>query len=273
MVNRLRSNREIAPEAARAAEMLKDAGDIRYGAIARNNPALKHEIDDAVRARIAANPDLSECLVRYKSAVAEGADLKGLSGRERGAHEAASMDDLQARLGNAQIKAIVAAQKLKPTQQAGSTAQKSEGALPDPDPLPIERRREQAIAQEIESCLPKKDREALGQSADEQDRRWREARRKLSDLPVMKYLSKQAPANPRQTKDARRWRLGLVSEAWSKLARKRSESREGTEANARRRSDPIRDLASCILERLRPAQAANPEARAQEQTVKNKLGK
>lgn len=168
---------------------LPERGSLKYGNLARRDPALKQRIDALVRDRISSSPEMSVRLEAFERAVEHHADLKGLEGTAREAHRVAAMDDLSARLGNAQLKqAREAAGIAEPPRQRD----RPKPVLPEGDRvvLPAERKRETAISQELSSCLKKGEKEELAKALSAGIEPPAHVVKKVADLPAVRQYAK-----------------------------------------------------------------------------------
>ena len=175
-------------------DSLPERGSLKYGSMAKNVPGLKAEIDGLVENRINESAKLAAKVGAYRKTIEHHANLKGLKGSERQAYEAAAMDDLRARLGNAQLIRI--------KQEAG-IVDGSRRCRPSVVPLlegervamPIERKREQVIAQEISSCLTGREKEELAAVLKEGRRPTERLTAKVAELPALKQYMKHEKSN------------------------------------------------------------------------------
>lgn len=88
-------------------EALPHKGSLKYANLAKAGQShLLQKVDSLVEARIGEDPSLCEKRARWRAAVEQHADLKGLTGEARKSHIAAAESDLVRRLGNAQIGQI-----------------------------------------------------------------------------------------------------------------------------------------------------------------------
>ena len=175
--------REIADE-------LPESGSLKYGNLARRQPELKRKVDDLVRERIEASPELKRKVEAYEKAVERHADLKGLKDTARDAHRAAAMDDLRARLGNAQLKQVkqFAGITDKPCQRATKKPTLPEG---ERVVMPADRKREQVISQELSSRLTKAEKAELANALKTGEKPSQQTAQKVADLPSSKQYAKQ----------------------------------------------------------------------------------
>lgn len=191
---------------------LPERGSLKYGNLAKKAPELKAKVDDLVEQRIRESPKLAEKARSYREAVGRHADLKGLKGPERQAYEAVAMDDLKARLGNAQLKRIKQDAGIPdvPRQRKASSVKLPEG---DQVVTPKDRKREQVIAQEISSCLTSKEKAELASALKEGRKPSKQLADKVVELPSSKQYAKRAQAHRATLKERVALRIASVGPA------------------------------------------------------------
>lgn len=159
----------------------------------KSAPGLKAEIDELVENCIKESAKLAARVETYKKAIECHANLKGLKGSERQAYEAAAMDDLRTRLGNAQLMRIKQEAGIvnEPRQRKAGGAELPEGERVT---MPRDRKREQVIAQEISSCLTGKEKEELATALREGREPAEQVTAKIAELSSLKQYAKQEGA-------------------------------------------------------------------------------
>lgn len=174
-------------------DRLPERGSLKYGSLAKSAPGLKAEIDELVENCIKESAKLAARVETYKKAIECHANLKGLKGFERQAYEAAAMDDLRTRLGNAQLMRIKQEAGIvnEPSQRKAGGAELPEGERVT---MPRDRKREQVIAQEISSCLTGKEKEELATALREGREPAEQVTAKIAELSSLKQYAKQEGA-------------------------------------------------------------------------------
>ena len=192
-------------------------GSLRYGSLTKKNGQLKAEIDALVRQRIKESPQLSRKAMNYERAVERHADLKGLKGAERQAYVAAAMDDLEARLGNAQLA------RAKQEAGIGSVPRQRKAkpvALPEGTRVvsPVERKREQVVAQELGSCLTREEKNELADALAVGGKMPARLTDKLASLPSAKQYAGRREGSGGNLREKIGRRIARMGEALSKKA-------------------------------------------------------
>ncbi len=205
---------------------LPEKGSLKYGNLTKKAPELKAKVDDLVQQRIKESPKLSEKAEGYEKAVDRHADLKGLEGSERQAYKAAAMDDLKARLGNAQLKRIKheAGIASEPRQRDAAAVKLPEGERVVP---PRDRKREQVVAQEINACLTGKEKIELAAALKEGRQPSKELTAKVAELPSSRQYAKQEKAHRASLKERIAMGIARVGAALSSAFDQTSGNRKG----------------------------------------------
>lgn len=152
-------NMQLTDEQVRAiAQALPAEGSLKYAKLARFHPDAAKPVDKAVTDALKSNASMAAAVERYRAAVVEHGELKGLTGDALQAHIAAADVDLRTRLGNASIANVRNDLGIEPHLQhkAPEVDLQSEVVV-----VPVDRKAAQAIAEELESCLSPLERKSL----------------------------------------------------------------------------------------------------------------
>lgn len=235
---------------------LPEWGSLKYGNLAKKAPELKAKVDDLVEQRIRESPKLAEKVKSYKDAVNRHADLKGLKSPERQAYETVAMDDLKTRLGNAQLRRIKQGAGIanEPRQRKMNAVKLPEG---NRVVMPKDRKCEQVIAQEINSCLTSKEKAELANALKEGRKPSEQLTDKVVELPSSKQYAKQAQAQSTTLKERVALRIASVGSAIENALNKATgSSKEDAGDNAGRQAirlgnRAIRTVASQIVKAIK----------------------
>lgn len=185
-------NMQLTDEQVRTiAQALPAEGSLKYAKFAKFHPDAVKPVDKAVTDALKSNADMAAAK-RYRAAVVEHGELKGLTGDALQAHIAAADVDLRTRLGNAAIANVKNDLGIEsPLQrEAMEVDLRTEVVV-----LPAARKAAQAIAEELESCLSPSERNsliaAITQSAKDEPLP-DEARSALKKVPSAEPIASQA---------------------------------------------------------------------------------
>lgn len=140
------------------AQALPTEGSLKYAKLAKFHPDAVKPVDEAVAEALKSNADMAAVAKRYRAAVVEHGELKGLTGDALQAHIAAADADLRTRLGNAAIANVRNDLNIEPHLQREAVEIDLRTEVPM---LPSDRKAVQAIAEELESCLSPSERNSL----------------------------------------------------------------------------------------------------------------
>lgn len=152
-------NMQLTDEQVRTvAQALPAEGSLKYAKLARLHPDAVKPVDKAVMDTLKSNASMVAAVERYRAAVVEHGELKGLTGDALQAHIAAADADLRTRLGNAVIANVRndLAIEPRPQHEALEVDLRTEVIM-----LPADRKAAQALTEELESCLSPLERKSL----------------------------------------------------------------------------------------------------------------
>ncbi len=184
------------------------------------------------------------------------------------------MDDLKARLGNAQLKRIKheAGIASEPRQRDAAAVKLPEGERVVP---PRDRKREQVVVQEINACLTGKEKIELATALKEGRQPSKELTAKVAELPSSKQYAKQEKAHRASLKERIAMGIARVGAALSSAFDQANGNRKGDAGDDAGRmairlgSRAARAVASQIV---RAAKAPKPpEAPAAAQELKQSI--
>ena len=147
--------RKIDPERLNSEIKLPEKGSLDYGHLKRYHPEVRHRLDGAMKREIERSPQIKESYEQHMRAVERSAELRGLEGHELEAYVADARRELDKRLANAALRAM--APDRDPKQEDALETRAEE----EPYSPSSARKRENALAEEMDSCLTKDEKQQL----------------------------------------------------------------------------------------------------------------